>query len=61
MKRDFPLSSTNFFQKMMQQSMNLLKDNLHSMHSKKDGEFKLLRVQSPSKKEKRTLEDANMS
>ena len=63
MKRDFPISSSSFFQKMMQQTKNLLTDHLMTLQHK-DPKFALKRFRSGGKKDQknmRTLQETNLS
>ena len=67
MKRDFPVSSDIFFQKLMNQSKNLLSDHLYALKTYKSRQYEIHgRFRSPSPKKKgqklhKTLADANVS
>ena len=71
MKRDFPDSSEQFYQKMMQQTKNLLVDHLATLQSNRDYRYTIKQFRSPVKGEKsavnkekrdqRPLMEANMS
>jgi hypothetical protein len=52
MKSDFPLSSNNFFRRMMQQTKDLLNDHLVTLDGKNGQKFQIQRWRSPKKNEK---------
>ena len=51
MKRDFPNSSELFYQKMMQQTKNLLKDHLATLQSNRTHRYTIKQFRSPVKGE----------
>lgn len=59
MKRDFPISTSNFFRKMIQQSKHLLTDHLQTM-TDKDNKFCLERWQNKGQNAK-SIVDENVS
>ena len=49
MKRDFPVSSDSFFQKVMNQTKNLLSDHLYALKTNKEKSYQIYsRYRSPS-------------
>ena len=61
MKRDFPVSSSSFFQRMMQQTKDMLRDHL-SVQMKKERTFtvKRWRLGGGNMQEERNLQERNM-
>ena len=61
LKRDFPISSTSLFQKMIQQTKDLLKDHLYALQHFKEDKYTIRRFRTLTKTERnKTTNDINM-